>query len=255
MIVSSSRKVIYKGVCLFRGVHDNGFEVVPPDIDLRDFLREYWKMRLGASPCEIEKVLDKHTISEKIPNYIFSHSDAVISRRSFDGVLEDPCHGTVLLEESKFPEVKKGSNVYIVIGSTLFARSRNDNKNQNNYSLYDSGGNKENPINLVENELNAVNEDQLSVQINGKQLIGTADKAEMKNLRVDPTEDGFELDVSGPVGSRMEYPMQSGRYDAWTGGHCVVVKMNTPGSYHAAVDFGGVRSYVNRARAKIEVVE
>ena len=235
-------------------MNDKPFEAAPPDIDLQDFLREYWKMRLGASPCEIDKVLGKPTISEKIPNYRFSHSDAVISRRSFDGVLEDSCHRTILLEESKLPEVKKGNNVYIVIGSTLFARSRDDNKNQNNYSLYDSGGNNENPKNLVENELNAVNEDQLSVQINGKQLIGTADKAEMKNLRVDPTEDGFELDVSGPVGSRMEYPMQRGRYDAWTGGHCIVVKMNTPGSYHAAVDFGGVRSYINRARAEIVVV-
>jgi hypothetical protein len=52
----------------------------------------------------------------------------------------------------------------------------------------------------------------------------------------------------------MEYPMEKGEtYEASTGGHCMIVRMNEVGTFHLRIDFNGVRGYTNRVQVEAVV--
>jgi hypothetical protein len=217
-------------------VHNN-------DGQLGDFLKEYWKQRLGSNPCNCDEVNDTATIGENIPNYRFAYSDIVVARKSFTGIREDDCQNTNLIT-NKVLHVDKGDKVNIVMGTSIFP-DRGDR-----YDFYDpSGQNTATAKALVRQEMDAVQRGQLSVTFDGQQLV----QPEI-NYRVGPVEFDLVVPPDSKLADRMEYPIEPGTYNnTWTGGHCMVVEMNTEGRFNVRVDFDGVRGYKNRTETILVV--
>ena len=128
--------------------------------------------------------------------------------------------------------INQGDEVNIAIGTSVFT--------------------EKNDRNLVRQEIDAVQPGQLSVKFNEKQLV----EPDIDRYRVGPV--GFSLMVAPgcELADRMEFPIQKGKdyHEAWTGGYCMVVKMNTKGLFQVRVDFDGVRGYKNRVEAEVEVI-
>ena len=219
------------------------FDVISKErSELEGFLPKYWITRLGKDPCT-DRIDGKATIAENIPNYWFSYNDTVIARKSFEGILDVPCENDYLITSRRL-ELEEGDEVVIVIGSSVFAKS-----DDHDYSLYDSNGMMTLPRDLVRAELDAVQQGQFSVQINGNQIIKN-----VNDLRVGPVDFDLSVSQNSQVASRMEYPMEKGEtYEASAGGHCMIVRMNEAGTFHLRIDFNGVRGYTNRVQVEAVV--
>jgi hypothetical protein len=210
---------------------------------LEEFLKAYWKTRLGGDPCT-GKIEGMYTIGEQIPNYGFSYNDIVIARKSFTGISDDPCQNQNLITDNNL-EIKKEDEVVIVIGSSVYTKS-----DPHDYPLYDYLGVATQPSGLVEYEMNAVQPGQVSVQINGQQIVGN-----INNLRVGPVDFDLVVPNNSTVADKMEYPIKKGleHEDASAGGHLIVIKMNQTGTFRVRVDFDGIRGYKNRVQTKLLV--
>jgi hypothetical protein len=211
--------------------------------ELEEFLKAYWNTRLSGDPCA-NKIKGVNTIGEQIPNYGFSYNDIVIVRKSFTGIFDDPCQNKNLITNNDL-EINKGDEVVIVIGSSVYTKY-----DPQDYPLYDYLGVATKPSDLVEFEMNAVQQDQVSVQLNGKQIVGNINK-----LRVGPVDFDLVVPKYSTVADKMEYPIKKGlehKYSS-TGGHLIVVKMNKPGTFRVRVDFDGIRGYKNRVQTKLLV--
>jgi hypothetical protein len=208
---------------------------------LEELLTKYWNRRLSNEPCnDVELIKGSFTIGENIPNYRFAYSDLVVARKSFTGHEMDPCNNENLITSRKIT-VNEGDKVNIVMGTSVFA-DRDDR--------YDIYSRRTDSKMLVEQEMEAVHFGQLSVTCNGQQLV----TGNIDNYRVGPVQFSLEVGKESKVADRMEYPISKGTsYNAWTGGHCMVVEMDTPGSFQIRVDFDGVRGYKNRTITEIEV--
>ena len=97
----------------------------------------------------------------------------------------------------------------------------------------------------MKQELDAVSQGQMEVEINGS-LVTSGIK------RVDPVNFDLEVPPNSAIADKMEYPIEKGEtYQAFTGAHIVVVKLNQTSDVH--VNFDGVRGYKNRVRTKVIV--
>ena len=82
------------------------FDVISKEkSELEGFLPKYWITRLGEDPS-IDRIDGKATIAENIPNYWFSYNDTVIARKSFGGILYDPCKNDNLITSRRLDWVK-----------------------------------------------------------------------------------------------------------------------------------------------------
>lgn len=215
------------------------FEVISNEkINLTDFLPEYWRVRLGQheGPCPpiVGRIGEKATIGEQIPDYRFRYNDVIIYRRSFRGIDEDICGKNDVITTDEPLEVRKGEEVYVVVGSSIFT--------------------EKNSGQLVREELDAVRAGHLSVRVDGVEKV----PANIDSLRVGPIP--FDLAVNGKnsVADRMEYPLEKGGtyVGTNTGGHCLVLDVDdaAEGEHHLSVNFDGVRGYSNRVNAVLKVI-
>lgn len=206
---------------------------------LQQLLKDYWTIRFGSNPCTCE-INGRKVVGEQIPNYAFTFNDHVIARKSFTGVYEDICQNTDLVTNDTIT-VKGGQDVFIVIGSSVFTKFENDSE----YSLRNYLGQQTQPSDLVKQELDAVQPGQIHVEINGSQVTSGINRVGPVNFELHVPEDSV-------IADKMEYPLKKGEtYEASTGGHIVVVKLNQTSPVH--VDFDGLRGFKNRMRKMVVV--
>lgn len=216
------------------------FEAISTEMStLKQFLKDYWKIRLSNNPCTNE-INGKKTVGEQIPNYAFSFNDHVIARKSFTGIKKDSCQNTELVTKNSIT-ISEGEDVFIIIGSSVFTEYDYDSE----YSLYNYLGEQTQPNKLVEQELDAVLPGQMNVEINGEPVTGGIQC-------VGPVDFNLEVPPDSAIADKMEYPIEKGEtHQASTGGYIVVIKMNQNSDVH--VDFDGLRGYKNRVRTRVIV--